>query len=421
MYDKLTQHHGGNILKKEQFAYGDIAARKVFDTLLGTEQLEWEQQARDEHAVELKAWKEFRSGVPSKDPADRQCAIEGVSKFATPILDLLEDLTGWKWQLQGGGPEPADGGQLNTMSVSSGTTMGDVSLMFVQSKKETYKKYILPIWGSYLRKCFTPAECHARAMEDAGISIADLGLDQGNTMVTTVENVPSFTISGPVKPAPKPRTMSSQGLGTSMPTQVPPTATSRVPSQPPSHAPSCAPSQPPSHAPSPAPASSHALSQRVANKALPGSSCKKQWREGTSTATEPPEWFNSAFCMLRSKDLGPGWTTLLDAWTTFEAQAAYKAEPPLPATGRPTAIADWINHARAPKYLPDIAKTPTLQTDFLSWFSHICLDLRHLGKNGFLSVIAGLFFWANGLLATKGRECVAWEGALRQVTEAFMG
>lgn len=41
--------------------------------------------------------------------------IQGLVRFAQPILDMICDVTGWKCTLVAGGPEPAHGGRLNVI------------------------------------------------------------------------------------------------------------------------------------------------------------------------------------------------------------------------------------------------------------------------------------------------------------------
>ena len=93
-------------------------------------------------------------------------------RFAQPILDLICDATGWKCSLIAGGPEPAHGGRLNIIryvfsitrpgsiltdlfsSVHSGVTNGDVKMNFGRAERLRYKKYIVPMYGAFLQKCY---------------------------------------------------------------------------------------------------------------------------------------------------------------------------------------------------------------------------------------------------------------------------
>jgi len=39
--------------------------------------------------------------------------IQGLVRFAQPILELISEATGWACSMIAGGPEPAHGGRLN--------------------------------------------------------------------------------------------------------------------------------------------------------------------------------------------------------------------------------------------------------------------------------------------------------------------
>ena len=72
-----------------------------------------------------------------------------------------------------GGPEPADGGRLNVIrsvstpffswafldefeySIHSGMTSGDVKSTFGQSEHTTYKQVVVPLFGKFLKKCYS--------------------------------------------------------------------------------------------------------------------------------------------------------------------------------------------------------------------------------------------------------------------------
>jgi hypothetical protein len=50
----------------------DSIARKMFEGLPAEQQKLWAEQAKEEHEAALEVWKEVTTGVPSKEPADRQ-------------------------------------------------------------------------------------------------------------------------------------------------------------------------------------------------------------------------------------------------------------------------------------------------------------------------------------------------------------
>ena len=88
-------------------------ACELFEKLPKIEQAQWVEQANEEHEAAVAKWKEQTEGRPSIAPADRQRCIQGLVRFAQPILDLVSEATGWKCSMIAGGPEPAHGGCLN--------------------------------------------------------------------------------------------------------------------------------------------------------------------------------------------------------------------------------------------------------------------------------------------------------------------
>ena len=91
-----------------------------------------------------------------------------------PVLDGICAATGWKASLIAGGPEPSHGGRLNVVrfvkfflllfffaydydyySIHSGVTSGDVNMNFGRAEQARYKKYIIPVFGDFLRKCYS--------------------------------------------------------------------------------------------------------------------------------------------------------------------------------------------------------------------------------------------------------------------------
>ncbi|KAG6905920.1 hypothetical protein DXG01_016922 [Tephrocybe rancida] len=171
VYEKQTQ--GQTVEQKDILQLQDKAANDIFRALTGAEILEWVARAKQEHSEELLKWRALMSSTLPTDPLLRQRAIECISKFVMPILDLLKDVTGWKWLLQGGGPEPANAGRLNVTNLSSSTMSGDVGLTFVQAQCKGYKKHMLPIWSNDLTMSY----------KDTTLLIANLGLDGGNTLI----------------------------------------------------------------------------------------------------------------------------------------------------------------------------------------------------------------------------------------------
>ncbi|KAJ3485365.1 hypothetical protein NLJ89_g11904 [Agrocybe chaxingu] len=142
-------------------------AKEMFALLDASEREEWLARSKEEHEDAVKKWEAETEGPLSTAPEDRQrqvSCILGLTQFIQPILDMICEATGWKATLVAGGPEPAFEGRLNMLSVHSGTTRGDVKMNFGRSEYARYKKHFVPLYGDFLRKCYTPEDCRACAL-----------------------------------------------------------------------------------------------------------------------------------------------------------------------------------------------------------------------------------------------------------------
>ncbi|PPQ98301.1 hypothetical protein CVT26_013496 [Gymnopilus dilepis] len=151
-------------------ALRDRVARDMFDELPEEEKQKWKFRAQQESADALKTWEKELKSPPSTAPEDRQRCILGLVRFVQPVLDLVCEATGWKASFIAGGPEPAHDGKLNIISVHSGKTTGDVPLDFGTLERDGYKKNFLPMYGRFLKKCYSVEECHARALKVEDVS-----------------------------------------------------------------------------------------------------------------------------------------------------------------------------------------------------------------------------------------------------------
>ncbi|PPQ76893.1 hypothetical protein CVT26_000663 [Gymnopilus dilepis] len=152
------------IPKDRWAALRDKVARQMFSELPAATQDKWKVQAGEESKAAFDEYERSVSSNPSTDPQDRQIAIQGLVRVTQPILETLRKVTGWNFTLLAGGPEPAHGGMLNIISVHAGLTPGDVKMNFGRSERAAYKDVIVPIFGRFLKKCFSPEECRSRAL-----------------------------------------------------------------------------------------------------------------------------------------------------------------------------------------------------------------------------------------------------------------
>ncbi|KAG6913259.1 hypothetical protein DXG01_008345, partial [Tephrocybe rancida] len=137
-----------------------------------------------------------------------------------------------------------------------------------------------------------------------------------------------------------------------------------------------------------------------------------------SAPNNAPPWFKSTLEMLQMEVLGPRWRKLLSGWVDFEAKASFANAAPLPSGGRPACIGDWIQRARSSKWRPAV-DIDTFEVGFKAWFKFVHPVIHCSGKNGFLSVLSALFFWAHGLLEEDSNGA-SWDKVVTDISESFL-
>ncbi|KAF8200837.1 hypothetical protein BJ912DRAFT_843931 [Pholiota molesta] len=432
-------------------ALRDKVAKELYAALDDEEKEEWKKQAQEEHKASVAAWKRNTDGSFSTDPADRQRCVYGLVNFVQPVLDLICEATGWKATFIAGGPEPAHGGCLNVISIHSGSTLGDVKMNFGRLERVRYKDTILPIYGQFLQKCYSPEECRERALSpaDGFESMETMDLDGAdfysvntettaaseshagpivNSSATTTDHTSTTHTDAPdaapgaterpqslhgASPSPSPPpspTFSPQGQATTNSTSTTrtdahnaaPGAAERPQSL---HGASPSPSPPPSptfspqrhdsrsssRSPSRAPGPSHL--PRPSTPSSTSSILRGDLPPSPDAARDAPAWFSRALVMLQcdDPDLGPSWKKLIHQWAAFEMKEAYGRDTvgKLKAKRRPAFVGDWIQRARAPSWRPADGRLDMAAVEG-DWE-----PLRQPGINGLLSLVAGLFFWGS--------------------------
>ncbi|PPQ84465.1 hypothetical protein CVT26_007395 [Gymnopilus dilepis] len=177
------------ISKDRWAALRDKIARELFSQLSKETQDKWKAQAEEETKLAVEEYERSLKADPSTKPEDRQRAIQRIVRTTQPILDTLAKTTGWNFTLLAGGPEPAHGGKLNIISVHTGITTGDVKMNFGRSERADYKKSIVPIFGRFLKKCFSPEECRSRALtaDDGLVPLHEEELESSGATFDTLE------------------------------------------------------------------------------------------------------------------------------------------------------------------------------------------------------------------------------------------
>ncbi|KAF8190124.1 hypothetical protein BJ912DRAFT_850288 [Pholiota molesta] len=442
-----TASNDENVPANKRAALRMRVYKEGFEELTQDERKEYERKAIEEHTEAVATIEEALNAPPSQSPNDRQRILGGLPSFIQPILDLITDHTGWKATLLVGGPEPADQGRLNVMSFHSGETPGNVKMNFGRSERRAYKEYVMPVFGNFLKKCYTVEECRAAALSDSTtvslaevLRVADDGefsLDSAEgsvglariartpTSAPTVSTTPVLpqqplpALSTYFPPAPAPPT-------SPMSTLEPPRILPKVNARKRRHSDTAGTAEvnvgsnirndaPKKHVkstrapPLPAPTGTAATSQAVTPETHADEATMAIVPTTPAELSGSPEWFLKAYEMLVSKDLGPAWQQLVRAWAHFERAESYEEKGKLGTVGRPACVAAWIARARSATYKPS--------TEHLSAGGNL-ENLRRPGKNGLLSVLAALFFWGV-ILSAENNGIVAQQRWKLSVDDVF--
>ncbi|KAK7015546.1 SERTA domain-containing protein 3 [Paramarasmius palmivorus] len=183
----------------------DIAITEFAKLSLDEKQL-FETLAREEHEDRIQQWKEKISAPFPTDPASRQRAIESLASTLQPILDLVHEATGWNVTVMAGGPEPADAGRLNIMSIHAGLTADPTPMNFGAANRAMYKKFVLPVFGNFLMKCFSIEECRRRRLPDTPSLSTTLSTSSGINHDTVTDTM-TLPTDAPVPTVPATRTV----------------------------------------------------------------------------------------------------------------------------------------------------------------------------------------------------------------------
>ncbi|KAK7017499.1 SERTA domain-containing protein 3 [Paramarasmius palmivorus] len=159
--------------------------KREFSKLSKEDQQKWRDVAEVNHQNRVAEYNKLKAAPYSTAPEDRQKAIERLGVFMTPILEGVSEATGWNFSLFGGGPEPLDGGRLNTMALHVGVTAGPVPSTFGGLFRSQIKQSINKLFGAFLKKCFSVAECRSRALASTGLP---RGVDEEDPTHTIVRD-----------------------------------------------------------------------------------------------------------------------------------------------------------------------------------------------------------------------------------------
>ncbi|KDR65475.1 hypothetical protein GALMADRAFT_81806 [Galerina marginata CBS 339.88] len=452
---RLTGH--STTKPRKPIAYNSWAKENkaaLFNKLPEKERRKWEKDAEKAHKVLLEGWEQALRRPASTDPEARQRCIDSIAGFMQPILDLVVEFTGMPSSFIMGGPEPADQGRLNIISLHSGVVKGPVSLTFPQAERTSYKEKILPAFSDFLKKCFSPQDCRDAALPIADSSMLRLFEDDTAAVLVSGLTTPSVSVSVSAPPAvssshPTSSTVASAVQALPSPiTVVAPAASSSADARPlePSRKKQGSADGGKKHSAAdtddkvegakrrktvgkenttesdvrgkkrksriegsdapPAKRGKHTSSKQASSSStVPATKSSKQ----TSSLTVVPPtnsqpFIKDAVKMFSSGKFGEEWDAAIATWLRFEHTYAHKSSTKIrfAANLRPVAVGDWIQRARSIKW------RPAELDEGGEWDA-----LNKPGANGWVSVIAALFFWGDALGDTQS---VSWTRAVEDVT-----
>ena len=161
-------------------------------------------------------------------------------------------------------------------------------------------------------------------------------------------------------------------------------------------------------------------------------------RQKTSQTRLADPAVQGACKLFLSVDFGKDWMDAVYHFQNFETLHPSNQKDKLKGVNRPICVHEWIKRGRSATYRPDPKTSSTIPQDFHSWWRDLQPEwrlskgnkglekdkgngdwsrLRISGANGFLSVMAALFFWRLSLKSPDGE--VDWKEALIDVCSAL--
>ena len=156
-------------------------------------------------------------------------------------------------------------------------------------------------------------------------------------------------------------------------------------------------------------------------------------RQNTSPTRLPDPLVQDVCRLFLSVDFGKPWVDAVHRFQDFENLHPSESNPKakLSSVNRPICVHEWIKRKRSVTYQPDANALSTISQDFHSWWKALQPEwrvskgnkglkkangdwsrLRISGANGFLSVMAALFFWRSSL---ESPDDINWKAALEDV------
>ncbi|PBK83334.1 hypothetical protein ARMGADRAFT_1089446 [Armillaria gallica] len=137
---------------------------KTYQLLPEVEKSAWQDLATEEHEATTKEFKEKLQVPISKELSDLQQHLEWLPSVVKPLMQMIGEATGCIVSVYVAGPQPADSGQLHIASFHGDKTLSSVKQNFIKAKCANFKYFVLPIYSTFLKKCYMVEMCREQAL-----------------------------------------------------------------------------------------------------------------------------------------------------------------------------------------------------------------------------------------------------------------
>ncbi|KAF4563419.1 hypothetical protein AB1N83_010866 [Pleurotus pulmonarius] len=120
-------------------------------------------------------------------------AIETIGAYFNAFSQALGEITGWRFTLLAGGPNPVNGGRIRTIAVHHGENHAGLS--FGEAMPDA-RSAMGTAFGSFLRGVYTPSECAARSLypEDAVQGVASPSAQSDTADTPSIDLPPPIAV-----------------------------------------------------------------------------------------------------------------------------------------------------------------------------------------------------------------------------------
>ncbi|KAJ8509187.1 hypothetical protein ONZ45_g8617 [Pleurotus djamor] len=137
--------------------------KAIFDGLGEEQKKEWEERAKARHDEEVRQRNAKFEHLDSLSPQDRQDALRRLADFFLPIIEGASAVLGMHVSVFVGGPEPAQGGALNVLSIHSGVNRAAIPMTWGEANPNTFDE-VTANFLSYLETCYSAEDREAAAL-----------------------------------------------------------------------------------------------------------------------------------------------------------------------------------------------------------------------------------------------------------------